>query len=274
MTDRKTLRRRVLLELGDMKVLRATANGTDSTFIDAINLIGEPNAYIDRQVLFTGGTSANLGVVTQVNGSSKNERALSFATTLPAATMTGDECELINTRGIGFTFDDVHRAINAAIADAAREATVLAAANATFDRATGSIAIPDEWSVFSGLQWQDRCDRWRGIIPAGRLGGAGWSVDRVSRTVQIAGDWAYKLDGRPVRLSGATDPAPLTQDSDETVVNPDWLVAEAAAVLLQGKYLLHPNPQAERTYGMLRQKANQLRVFTVTRRLANSVRLT
>jgi len=274
MTDRKTLRRRVLLELGDLKVLTATANGTDQTFIDAINLIGEPNAYIDRQVLFTGGTSANLGVINQVNGSSKNSRSLSLAVTLPAATAIGDECELINTRGVGYTFQDVHQAINKAIAEAARECTILVTADDTFSQSAGSVAIPESWSVFSGIQWQDSIGRWRGIVPAPRLAGPGWSVDRVNRAVLIGGDWASKLDGRPVRMTGATDPGPLNEDSDETPVNPDWLVAEAAAILLQSKYLLHPTPQAERTFAMLRQKANQLRVFTISRRLANSVRLT
>jgi hypothetical protein len=83
---RRDLRRMILSEVGDIKVLTATANGSNVTFIDATNLIGENNTYIDRQAYFTGGTVANLEELRHVTGSNRDLRAIAFGLSLPAAT--------------------------------------------------------------------------------------------------------------------------------------------------------------------------------------------
>ena len=60
-TTRREIRRRILSRLGDFLLVTATEDGSTTTLIDRIHLIGEPDAYRGRQIMFTGGTVENLG---------------------------------------------------------------------------------------------------------------------------------------------------------------------------------------------------------------------
>lgn len=273
--SRLELRRMVLGRVGDLKLLRATANGATNTFIDAVNLVGENNAYIDRQAYFAGGTPENVGLTRRVDGSSKPLRSLGFGLDLPAATQTGDEVELINTRGIGFTVDDAHQAITAAMVIARTVVSIPVRTEPAdaFDAATGTVVIPWEWTEFSNIQWQDEVGTWRAIRKAPRLGGDGWSVDPAMRAVIVGGKAGQRIDGRPVRLFGYSKPAPLTADTDRTPVNPDWLVAESIANLLDAIALSYPSRERERAADRARRDANGLRYMLATHFAPNTVKL-
>jgi len=272
---KRTLRRMILAEVGDLKLLTATADGSDVTFIDATNLFGENNAYIDRQAYFSEGTLDNLGELRHVVGSNRDQRAIGFGLQLPADTTTGDVVELVNTRGTGYQIADIHRALDDALITARDVALSPVSMELTtpFVRDEGVVTIPDGWALISGIQWQDECNRWRSIRIAPRVGGDGWSVDRFNRLIEIGGGWGYRLDGRTVRLMGAITPDTLVHDDDTTPVNPEWLVAEAVARVVQGAYLRHPTQERRDLVFQAQQKANGLRPLIIHRLPPNSVKL-
>jgi hypothetical protein len=265
---RRQLRRDILKNLGDLRILRATSDGTDVTFYDAVSLVGEVDAYKGREILFTGGTAANLGETRTVFSSSSSNRALFFSIVLPAATVTGDEAELANFRGTGYRFQDVHDAINEAI----RTAGDRALANTGVDQsayARGSeIAIPSEFRTVETVQFQpaqsDGC--WRSIPKASRPNGYGWWVDRAARTLQITGRYAWIADGATVKVWGLAEPPELFDDNDETSVDQEWLKFAALSQLLRARSLRMTTPENDRLMYMLSQKADQLRSRLIVRR--------
>jgi hypothetical protein len=273
--SRLELRRMTLSRVGDLKILRATATGSDSTFIDANNLTGEANAYRDRQAYFAGGTTANVGLIRHVSGSDKAQRALGFGLALPAATAIGDEVELVNTRGVGFTIEAVHQAIDNAMATARTVVSIPLsyAPESAFDEDDGTVAIPATWRSFSGIEWQDDNGAWRPIRTSPRYGGDGWSVDSASRTVMVGGTWARRIDGQSVRLRGYGAPAMLTADADRTPVSADWLVAETVSQLLNGASLMYPTPERLRAAERAERGAQGLRYMLATRLAPNTIGL-
>jgi hypothetical protein len=260
-TTRKTLRRDILGDLGDVRILTATDDGSDTTFIDTENLFGEVDAYKGREFLLTGGTEANLGEIRYVTGSSASQMAIGFGVSLPADTAEGDEGELINTRGIGFRFRDVHEAINRAIRTVAGDALVpTSVTSATYARGDG-IALPDEFATVEYVQWLDPSDDtiWRTVPKAPRLNGAGWAVDRSTRTVVIGGSWSTTLDGQTVQVWGLAEPAELDSDTDATTINPEYVKVQAEAYLMRALYLKYKTQELGNIATQLRDEAGVLR---------------
>lgn len=274
--SRKDLRRMILNRVGDIKVLTATANGSNVTFIDATNLVGEQNAFRDREVLFTGGTALNLGETRHVAGSDKSQRAIGFGLALPAATALGDEAELINTRGIGFSFADVHQAINNAMAVARTVVSdpVYQVIGTAFDATDGFVDVPEEWTKVSGIEWQDGNGTWRPMRVAPRLGGDGWSPDRANRWILVGGTWGQRIDGKTVRLRGYKPVGTLDSDSDTTMVSTDWLVAESLSHLLGASALSYPTPDRQRAAERAERAAQGLRYMLASRLAPGTVDMT
>lgn len=253
---RRQLRRDILKNLGDMRILTATADSMSNvTFIDTINLVGEVGAYKGREVIFTGGTPANLGLIRYITGSSSDESAIGFRQVLPAEPVAGDECEMLNTRGIGYRIADVHDAINQSIRQVAgRELGAIATVDTSYAYGT-AITVPDSFVTVEDVQWQDPYDTayFHAIPKASRPNGKGWWVDRATRTVKITGrirflnDW-WCEDGtaRSVRVWGLSKPAELYNDDDETKIDPMWLIANSLSLLLRGRYYRMPTPETER----------------------------
>ena len=272
---RKELRRQLLRDLGDLVILRATAPGTNVTFIDEARLIGEAGAFRGREVLFTGGTPANLGQVRYVAGSSATARNISFADPLPAATQAGDEAEMVNTRGLGFHLDEVHDAINAAITEIAPQAmVVVAGTTAPFSYGTG-LAIPATFATVERVAWQDPDDPdvWHDLPRARRPDGHGWWYDPTTREIKISGTPGRTAHGKTVQLWGGELPGLLAADTDVTTVHPAWLRAEAKAKLLYARFLRMPQPEIERAMAYAMQEARQLRGRAITRRSPHAVRV-
>jgi hypothetical protein len=183
--------------------------------------------------------------------------------------------ELVNMRGTGYQIADVHQALDGALM-AARSSALIPATQSmgAYSRSTGALEIPPDWTLLSGIQWQDESGAWRPIRLAapGRAVTAGPSIS-YNRLVEVGGSWGYRIDGATVRLAGMTAPGPLTHDEDTTGVNAEWLVAEAVARLLQGSYLRHPTPERRDIVFQAQQKANSLRPLIVNRLPANAVKL-
>lgn len=274
--SRKELRRMILNRVGDLKVLTATANGSNVTFIDATNLVGEQNAFRDREVLFTGGTALNLGLTRHVAGSDKAQRAIGFGLALPAATQVGDEVELVNARGIGFTFADVHQALDNAMAIARTVVSdpVYAVIPTPFNALDGFVEVPEEWTKVSGIEWQDGSGRWRPIRIAPRLGGDGWSPDRANRWILVGGTMGRRIDAKIVRLRGYKPIDPLLTDADTTMVSTDWLVAESISQLLSANALTYPTPERQRAAERAERSAQGLRYMLASRLAPGTVDMT
>lgn len=234
--DRLTLRRRALGELGDLRLLTATATGTTTTLIDTVNLWGEPGHYAGRLAYVASGTVANLGQTRLVNGSSQSAMSLTFAAALPAATQAGDEVELVNTFGMGWTFEDVHHAINASIAEARDYGLVPLTEDSTdaFDQAgTREVPLPETWTHIERVQYLDpSTDHVVNIRRANVHGANGWAVDHANRSVLISGEQAYRADTAVIRLHGYGQPEPLETDSDETSLDPEWLMLKVCSRML------------------------------------------
>lgn len=273
---RRQLRRDILKNLGDMRILTATADSMSNVkFIDTINLVGEVGAYKGREVIFTGGTAANLGLIRYVSGSSSDESAIGFRQSLPAEPIAGDECEMVNTRGIGYRIADVHDAINQSIRQVAgRELGSLSSVDSDYAYGT-AITVPAEFVTVEDVQWQDPYDtvRFHALPKASRPNGKGWWVDRATRTVQITGRirhlngwWCEDGPTRSVRVWGLAQPAELYDDDDQTDLDPMWLIANTLSLLLRGRYYRMPTPETERLMYDAVQEARSLIARVTARR--------
>lgn len=263
---RATITRDVLKDLGDLRILTATRIGSDVIFWDDANLNGEPGAYTGREARFAGGTAQNLGLIRYVSGSAN--RGIGFGVALGAATQVGDECWLINTRGIGYRFQDVYDAINQAIRDAGSHGLVLASVTtATYTRGTG-IALPASFATVEDVQWRDPNDTtvWRSIKKAVRANANGWWVDPYTRTIVIGDPMASKITGRTINVWGLGVPAELTNDTAVTPINGKWLAAAAAATIARGKFMRNPTPETERVMLTFMSESVALRPLIVGRR--------
>lgn len=258
---RRQLRRDVMANLGDITILVATANGTDVTFIDTNNLDGEVNRYRGQYVLFAGGTAANIGQQRYITGSSSTQRAIGFGIPLPAYTMAGDEAEMINGRGIGYQFQDVHNSINEHLRMIAQQVLVTSGANESPYAYGSPIVLPPEWRTVEFVQWQDQYDQylWRNVPKADRPNGNGWWVDKATRTLNITGKSGQNISGFTARVWGLVEPAELYDDNDVTVVDAEWLKFAVVASMLRMKQMKMFMPEMERMMFQLSQKADALR---------------
>ena len=233
--NRRDLRRTIMRGLGDMIVLTATEDGDTTTFIDAVHLHGEPGHYAGRLAYISGGTAANLDLTRSVRGSSQSATSITFQLALPAATATGDELELVNTFGMGWTFEDIHNAINEAIAEASTYGAVPISTDVAevFDEAgTRTVAIPDTFVGVNGVQVLDDRDQPVNVRRANVFGANGWAVDHANREILIAGRMAALAHERTVRLYGYGNPEPLDNDDDDTALDPEWLHHKIRSILL------------------------------------------
>lgn len=265
-TTRRQLRRDILRDLGDLRLLRATAVGTNVTLTDSVNLIGEVNAYAGREVLFSAGTAANIGEIRHVNGSSATSRSIGWGVSLPAATAVNDEAEMINTRGLGFRFQDVHDSINRAIRSVKDQALVQVGVDTQAYVRGNALSIPPEFRRVEGIQWQSASDPtiWHWIAKAPRANGHGWWVDESDRTIVVNGTPAWTVDGRTIKLWGLAEPAELHDDDDETEIDYDWLVFAAQSTLARARHMRMPTPENERLLFFLTQEAMRLRGRVIT----------
>jgi len=265
-----------LKSLGDLRILTATDDSmSDVVFIDKINLTGEVGAYNGREVVFTGGTEANLGEIRYVNASQATARNIQFSISLPALVAAGDECEMFNTRGTGFHIQDVHDAINQSIRSIGGTSYLETAATNDAAYTYGTpIQLPTEFVTVEDVQWQDPNDSaWFRTIPKSpKPNGKGWWVDKASRTLNITGKLAalnYNWgngDSRTVRVWGLAEPAELHDDDDVTTINAAWLTANTIAILLRSRYFRMPTPETERLMYDAIQDARNLTPRATVRR--------
>ena len=227
-TTRLTLRRSVGRLLGDLVMLKATGNGTETTLSDTLNLQQQDGSLVGRQLYFAScAEPGNVGQVRRVSTNVKSTSSITFAPPLPAGTMQGDEVEMWNERGSSVTVDEVHDAINRAIRAAAGTSVVpVVQATGIFDQDDPYIDIPAEWDYFSRAQWQDTDGVWRDI-PFADI-----KVDQANREVEFRNRSRTIADDRQTRLFGFSPPGVLVADTDATNIDPEWIGFYASNQLL------------------------------------------
>jgi hypothetical protein len=272
---RKNIRRRVLSRLGDLLVVTATSTGTDTTLVDARNLIGEPDSYRGRFIRFTGGTVANIGEIRYISGSSRSTRTITLDDALPSATAVGDEAEIANIRGTGYRFQDVDMAIDAAFEAAADFALEQVSYTAgTYDEDTPYIDIPPTWVSISGVDWQDPDTLvWSRMSYHHRKYGDGWTLDRPGMRVYISGETSARVNGGEIRLIGQDRPTIPVNDDDRTNINSEWIIARCVSELSSSAYRRMPTPDRERVMGYDLQNEQSVRSRVTKRSSPNTLRL-
>lgn len=265
---RKDLRRMIGTRLGDLKVLRATADSASpSVFVDSINLIHSSDFYAGRIALFCGGQAGLIGQQVSVASSSAQNRTLTFNDSLPTAPLNGDELHLVNWSGAGFTPDDYHETINdtiLAITDSHYYLPVAIDVVASLDDATNSIALPSTVRIIETVQAYDDYRGWTDVKKARQGAHDGWWIDRATARIMLP-----LRRGRTypqMRITGYGEQPLLASDDDLCQVPVEWFVEEAAARLLEKSIQKNPGlANQDRVYNMLRQHADAIRPITSVR---------
>ena len=271
-TTRGDLRRRIASELGDLFILTATKAGSETTLFDEINARRPLDHFKNRDALFTEGTGSNLGLVRRVTSSDSTTQVINFQPALPAVTATGDVVELYNERGVGWTVDEYHRVINAAIRLGYEDhltpisADVAPVANTVTDSFWGTmtasytITPPSTMTKIHSVLTTDSWGRQFKLPRAVRPGAEGYWVDRNSGTVILAGSWwAYGTTPATIRLEGYAEPDILSDDEDRTTIDEEWIVTWCMARLLLAGAHRNADPDRERRGYFLSQESNNLR---------------
>lgn len=220
------LRRDVGEQIGDVLVCTATDTaGSTSQFVDTVRLVHGTNTLAGRQAVLVAGAAADIGVVRLVVGNTPSTGTIDVRPAFSTVPGAGNILELYNTDAGGPQVSDIHNAINRAIRDAGPNALVEVTATAvTFDADAPTLTIPSTWYGFIGVEHASLDDdaTWP-TVP--------WrELDVYARTVVLgrAGTSYHSLDGERVRLRGYTLPGELTSETDETDIDPTWLVNQAS----------------------------------------------
>jgi hypothetical protein len=229
------LTKRVGGMLGDMTALTADVVGNTTVFNDTQALTINMEAPRNRDILFSYQVSGtgNLGVVRRVTNFDMNAGWVSFDA-IPEATAVGDKAELYNFRGKGWRVTEYWSAINQAIQEAfpLYKQPYNAAVASTFDITTGNITIPTTITHVAEIEYENTAGTWYRVPRSRRRGQSGWWVDDYAGTINVRdNNYTALMNGRSVRLIGATKPTPLTLGTDITYIDPEWLCARAASIL-------------------------------------------
>ena len=225
---RLALQQRVAARLGDLVQLTATANGTNATFIDTININSGEETYTGMQLYFTNST--NNGLTRSINGTAVSTGTITF-TPNATATLATETADCYNRRGQGFRVPQYRAAINAAIQDAFEGGALLevvSTISTVFDADTPEVTVPTGMNEVYAIEWQDTEGDWHAIPPSSRFRGYGWQMDAASGEVRIEGAPAQGADGNTIRMWGYGRQDTFTADSDTTAIPAEFLVARAA----------------------------------------------
>ena len=227
----------VASDLMDGLALEATADGSETTFIDDLNLVdGFDQFRSSFGVMIAATNSANVGRIVRVDSSSPDTTSITFAGSgLPAATMTGDVMHLFNLGGYGFRpqFYDlaIREGIRASFPDFMEEA--VSGPDDQFSADNPLITVPQTMVAVYALEMEEETNIWRTVPHARDPGkyGDGWSVDRANGQLRVDGEWQDTMDGLEYRLRGYQRPTLPTIATDTISVDLLWLTYEVKARL-------------------------------------------
>lgn len=279
-TTRLTLQRDIADKLGDLIVLTATAAGSTTTLKDTTNLYEPDNHFKGRTAYVVSGTAANVGLIRTVTGSAQGASTVTVTPDLLAVTAIGDVMDLYNERAMGWTVQEIRRAIDRAVIDAYPfwlDAAVVDGTTA-FDANVGRQTIPGtggtpttpnlEW--LNAVEIKDADGFYHPIPRATRRNNPGYFVNLADASITVGGRWTIDADGQILRYHGHIRPAALTTDASETLIDPEWLVAKAMSDLLHSG--IQRDVTRERLYNHWVNREEFLRKRLIGSRPPNSER--
>jgi hypothetical protein len=269
------LREDVARELGDCLELVATEDASNVTLKDARRIQLASNAYAGREAYFASGTPANVGEWRFVTSSDPSSHTINFDPELPADTTAGDRVLLFNERGRGFSKVEYDSAINRAIRFARNYALIdqMATLVDPFDAGNPVLTIPSSFLYVSSVEYLDGDDLWQETRRASSPTSEGWFL-LPGRAIRLTGNDALATDGATIRVIGQGSPAELASDDDETAVDAEWLVMQAAAYLDRAGIDRSKNRDRERTMQYRQNLANELLPSIVLLPRPNGTRVT
>jgi hypothetical protein len=268
--SRRDLRRMVAQELGDLILVTATAQGTESSIVDNINLTLENRHYNGMQIRCTVAADArNVQRTATVTVSSQDSRSVNFIPPFPMPTMPGDEFEFTNFRGTGWRPVEYDNAINAAIRRASDEHFTIPYSETLADayRRRDEVAIPDGMIYFNGVSYTDRRGNKKRVVPTG------YSVDRYARTVELKGDYQSRANGASITIHGEIEAPLLEEDHHQTPIPVEWILTEVKAILQNKAVSQGSGQNRDRLFYMDRQGADQRRSLIIPSRAPNTIKL-
>jgi hypothetical protein len=238
-TSLADLREIIASELDDFREATATATTGQSQFTSLHDLNEPDDIYLGCEALCISGSVLNVGKSRIVSGSDGASGSLDFGTPFPAGFTAGDIVHLFDRHGIGWTSNQIKKCINAAIRRLRGVGAMPIAASLT-DEYTAAVALPDTFFWLTSVEYQDLGGFWRTVFrsPGNRSGG--WKVDTVTGELEIIGSALTTVTNQPVRVLGIGMAAELSADSDETLIDSDWVVSEAMARLYHISLRDHP----------------------------------
>lgn len=225
--DRTSLRRRTGYLLGDCEVWKATQDGDTTTFIDENHIIYAD--YTGQLVYFA--TGQNAGSQRKIINTIIADAKVEWARPLPFITAEHDEAELWNKNGQTWSVDDANNAVVEAHRRALEHFPIPLVMNSSFSGQF--IEIPEEFWGVTAIEWQSSDGTWNRFDRATRSGGPGYWVVRGERIAEVKGVWSRGYESNSIRIRGYLREAPLLFDASTTQMNTEWIVIEAARILLQ-----------------------------------------
>lgn len=258
------LRRRVARAIRDYRKGVATSAGSKSTFSDIFNLVNNTDFFRGAEIICTAGHPDNIGKKRKVVSSNFEGGTITFVPELPQPTQVGDQFDIFHFIRNGFGVQEYDDAINDAInagfpgnrvAVAVRPLDAFNSTQGYIDIPSTLYALYDVTYEVPGRTWQD----WESLTRSNQGGQVGWGVDIPQRRLYF-GAFGGLINDRSLVLYGYAHPAPLVNDDDLTMTDPEWLVEQALGVLLQSSM-----DQSTFAFGQARQnRADQLRSKMVT----------
>lgn len=256
MATRAYIRRRVATMTRQAKVVQATAVGTTTTLVDAINLHYPTGKLIGRVGWVCSGDESNLERSFRITSNSSQDTSITFTPALPVATQVGDEVEIWDELDQGVTPAFVNEAINTAI-EYVRDAypVLVVDTSQSFDRLNPVVSLPADWKYFVGIDMQSVDGVWHPLTQKQ------FRVRKPERSVELVNGAQHLANLREIRLRGATVVPDLTSDSDNTVVDTEWIVKQVSALVFLNIAYANADGQAiERYTGSMEQSAAEVRM--------------
>ncbi len=238
------LRQRLALSLRDGLIATATREGQANIFFDTRNLVNTFDSYEGSELVYlTANDPLMVGHETVVVSSNPDDGSITCNSNFPSLPYynaldpkTSDTILLINVGNGGFR----KQVYDFVIQEAVRQSwpafllDITADVDTAFDSDSPIISIPAQFRAVHSLYVQADTNVWREVGRA-RPGssdawGEGWTIDKSSKTIQIAGEWRDVMDGELYRIGGYTShPVPVL-DSDPIALDPDYIMTKCKAM--------------------------------------------
>jgi hypothetical protein len=186
--------------------------------------------------------------------------------------MTGDQADLVNLESRGFQRQTYVRVINQVIGKTYPNylEPITYTVPDLFLQTTPTFAVPTMTHI-SRIEWQDTDGSWIEVLdaPYGELGWNGWAWDPGYQVVRIGGQQALWADNKSLRVVGWGRPQLLSDPTDVTGIDPEWLVSTCVALLERSK----GDPRMLAVASMDQNMADVMRIKMSTQLPANTVRI-